>query len=127
MKKHLIGLLLAVATFTGGFVVSPVWYKRFGVSHGSAGYDSSWLATLGVRDKRFDSTDEAKQAFEQQISEAVEIVERQSETRVILVFYKSQDNQKGYCLTKLNDDFVTNICSRSLWQILDFEKSERKF
>lgn len=138
MKKHFLKFLILIATFTLGLVLSPIRFDGTGMGHGMVddngigsywihGYKSMYFVSLSNEGENFKTSERAIEVFKQRLQKPeVEEISHQevlepSETRAIIHFQR-RDNLEGYCVLRVEKNSLQNICSTSLWHVLDFER-----
>lgn len=137
MKKHLFGVLLLLLTFALGLVLSPISFSQTsnlcravthdGDSKWVHGYRSTYLIRLFHEGEKYESKSRAKQVYKKRLikAESEEIkyqeVLEQIDMRTVIHFER-KDKLQGYCIFRVENDELRNICSTSLWHVLEFEK-----
>lgn len=138
MKKHLLGILILLITFGIGFLFSPIRFSVFAVGSGYHGgftaFESTDFVKLSLTKEPYESVDEANNSFEEHKRESEEIVilgkhydfiyrnVLVSENDRVLVFNRTEVGYKSYCSIRKYENRIYEICSESLWHILEFEK-----
>lgn len=129
MRRHALGLIIAIITFAGGFFSAPMSFTTIGTGHGltedlkypcsSGSYYSSHFGRVFMWSCSFDGDKiTARDHFVTSVEE-YEILSS-SDTRVIGRY--SIDGFVGYCVLRLDGHRRNDICSDGLRHALAFEK-----
>ena len=140
MKKHLLGILIALIAFLFGLFASPIRFDCVSMGHGNVddngigsywihGYKSMYFIDVSHEGENYTTSERVKEVFEKRIvrPESKEIVGQtileQIEYRVI-VSLQTKSNLQGYCIIKTEGNTLHSICSSSLWHVLEFERQK---
>lgn len=137
MKRHLSRFIFFLFAFATGLILSPIHFKGTAIGHGIVkdggdfywirGFKSMYFIGLSHEGEQYESTNKAKKILVKRLvkveSEDVKSQEvlEQNDTRAIIHFER-KDKSQGYCIFRVEDSGLRNICSTSLWHILEFEK-----
>lgn len=130
MKKHLLGILISLMAFSFGFLASPVRFISFAVGQTSRGwftaYESTRFVKLTLEGENYETSEEAKEAFESRIKQYYKISKKQEaleldENRTIVMF-QTKHFEQGVCIVRKEKFSLYSICSSSLQHALEFEK-----
>lgn len=128
MRRHLLGLVVAVITFAVGFLAAPTRFSSLGTGHGftedleypcSVGnYLSTNMNQVSFWSCVFDEDDHrARNHFSDTIEKYS--VHSATENRAIVSY--TAEGKVGYCILRLDGNRRNDICSQSLRDLLAFE------
>jgi hypothetical protein len=133
-------LLLCAFTFAIGVSISPIRFTSESIACGSrnssTSYRSSYLIQTTAGFVHYDSEAEASDAFNQKLSEAVEVYDRAPKVnqkgelidqRAVALFYHAGTGE--YCVHAFwrEGTYVRSIISRSYIHVTQFEKQRHYF
>lgn len=137
MKRHLLGIIFLIVAFSFGLIMSPIRFDGTAMGHGYVkdgdgsywihGFKSMYFVGLSDEGEQYETAEKTKEIFERRLikAESEEILSQKvlekSEMRAIIQF-QTKDNLQGYCIYRIEEYGLRNICSTSLWHILEFEK-----
>ena len=141
MKRHFLGFSTFIIFFSVGLLCSPIRFELTMMAHGAVKdgggfywlykYRSMYFIDLFNEGGKYESNEKAKEIMKNRVENPLsdEIVKqdilKQSEERIIIHF-QTKDKLEGYCIFTVENDGLDNICSTSLWHILEFEKQTYK-
>lgn len=117
-------------------ILSPIRFDGTARGHGFVkdggfywihGFKSMYFVSLSHEGEQYETRDKAKEVFANRLEKPgiEEIIKQkvleQNETRAVIHFHRN-DELEGFCIFKVEDNGLRNICSASLWHVLAFEK-----
>jgi hypothetical protein len=139
--KYLRGPVVALLAFVLGVVVSPIRFEKEGLGYGRmldggggfsiTSYRSSYFVKLSYAYGTHVSEEEANAIFDQQLAEAVQVIEVTSKLdehgktvgrRAVAILLDTETDKHFACVFWTNGRLVYSINSPSLMHVLEFEK-----
>ena len=134
MKRQLLGMLILTITFAIGFLTSPIRFSSFAVGLGEHGgftaYESTDFVKLSNTTERYETSEATKKALESHRKQFSNYIDKQEvletgENRIVISF-EAEYIAQGFCVVRKEDYKLYEICSTSLWHVLEFEKQYYK-
>lgn len=133
--KRLCGPVLALFTFILGVAISPIRFygemSRWGPKSSIKLYRSSYFVRVASSHVTYDSTAEASDSFNQELREAVRVVEITQKVnkhgvivgqRAVTVVFLPEFNQYQTRVFWTEGRILFGICSSSFLHVMEFEK-----
>jgi len=133
--KYVRGLALAIFTFVIGVAISPIRFYvesiACGPNNSLTSFRSSYFMRTSSGYVTYDSEQEASDAFNKRLDEAVEVIEVKPkvnkkgvfiEQRAVARFYNKGTGEYYVALFWREERHIRRISSRSYIHVMDFEK-----
>ena len=133
--RRLRGPVLALVTFVLGVAISPIHFYiemiACGLGNSSTSYRSSYFIQVTTSDMKYESTKEAHEAFNEQLRDAIRVVEITPKLnkhgvlvgqRAVAIFFLPHLNEYRAKVIWTEGRILCRISSTSFMHVMEFEK-----
>ena len=134
MKKRIVYIPVAAATFVLGVVVSPIHFRCYSIACGPQGsssqFTSSYLLNLASSESYYDSFEEADAAWQETLKKADLVIDQtalfkrdgqKTDSRAV-IRSRWEDGEQYFAVVWTERKVLHKITSSSLAHVLAFEK-----